>query len=266
MKHRIHVARQSLRRKIDECHRLDAELRELENDNFRVCVFGSARTGPDDPLYWTVYDLARSLADEGIDVITGGGPGLMEAANRGVRAASGGGASYGLPILLPSLSEDANRHLDIRSDHRRFSTRLDEFVRLSHAVVLAPGGVGTLLELGYIWQLIQLGEIEVRPVVLLNREFWQGLLDWSREQQLGNELLDLEDLQTLRLADTVEEALPLLLTAHREYQALAAAASAPAEIDSVERSVPVERPARRRSFAPSLTPRVVGQAAPGMAL
>jgi len=110
---------------------------------------------PQEPLYWTVYDLARRLAHEGIDIITGGGPGLMEAANRGVRAAENEALSYGLPLDLPSIHEPANPHLDVASRHRRFSSRLDEFMRLSHGVVFAPGGVGTLLEFGYVWQLLQ---------------------------------------------------------------------------------------------------------------
>src|SRR5437868_6012576 len=116
-------ARARLRRTIEEYVELDAELRALENTNYRVCIFGSARIKPQDPVYHQVFSLAQSLSERGIDVVTGGGPGLMEAANRGVSAAKRRrSTSYGLPLDMPSLPEKPNPHLDIKSAHKRFSS------------------------------------------------------------------------------------------------------------------------------------------------
>src|ERR1051326_8722724 len=186
----VDEVREQIRTTLEQYFRLESELQQLEKDRFRVCIFGSARIRPEDPTYQMVYDTARLLAGLNIDIVTGGGPGLMEAANRAVRDAHNElSQSIGLPTQLPRAHELANKHLDIKSEHRRFSSRLDEFMRLSHAVVVAPGGIGTMLELMYVWQLIQVGMVEQRPLVLLDRSFWNGLLAWMREQVLGHRLV-----------------------------------------------------------------------------
>src|SRR5438552_8409502 len=137
-------ARTRLQETLEEYCLLDTHLRALEDTNFRVCLFGSARITAADPLYHTVFDLSHALAARGMDVITGGGPGLMEAANAGVRSAQHEQSrSYSLTLDVPTLVELPNPHLDIKSSHKRFSSRPDEFVRLSHGVVVAPGGIGT---------------------------------------------------------------------------------------------------------------------------
>src|SRR5438132_3589734 len=111
----IDDVRDRLRGLLEEYVALDAELRKLEDTEFRVCIFGSARIRPEDPTYQMVYRLAKSLGELGVDIVTGGGPGLMEAANRGVQAAKNPRArSYGLPILLPRSNETPNKHLDIK--------------------------------------------------------------------------------------------------------------------------------------------------------
>src|SRR5947209_11973527 len=204
----IEDVRDRLRGLLDEYVALDAELRKLEEAWFRVCIFGSARIRPEDPTYQTVYQLAKSLAQLGVDIVTGGGPGLMEAANRGVQdARNERSKSYGLPIELPRSVETPNKHLDIKSQHKRFSSRLDEFMRLSHAVIVAPGGIGTMLELMYVWQLIQVGMVEERAVILLDRSMWNGLLDWMREQMLGRCFDAPHDFDPVRCVDTPQEAL-----------------------------------------------------------
>lgn len=211
-------ARERLRLTIDEYVRLDVELRALENTNYRVCIFGSARIRPQHPVYHAVFHLAQMLSEHGIDVVTGGGPGLMEAANRGVSAAKRRRSqSYGLPIDLPSLSEPPNPHLDIKSSHKRFSSRLDEFIRLSHAVVVAPGGIGTVLELMYAWQLLQLDAMEERPVILMGKEYWDGLLVWFREHAAGQSLMDTRDLRFIRTVDRPEEAMALIEESHAAF-------------------------------------------------
>ncbi len=213
-------ARERLRTTIEEYIRLDAELRSLENTNYRVCIFGSARIRPQEPLYREVFRLAQNLSQRGIDVVTGGGPGLMEAANRGVLAAKRRRSqSYGLPLDMPTLVEPANRHLDFKNAHKRFSSRLDEFIRLTHAAVIAPGGIGTLLELMYVWQLMQLDVIDPRPMVMVGREYWSGLLEWMREKPAAEELINPEDLDCVSLVDTPEEVLAILDASHAAFLA-----------------------------------------------
>jgi uncharacterized protein (TIGR00730 family) len=199
---------------------LDTALRKAQHHHFRVCLFGSARIQPNDAIYNMVYDLAGKLAHMGIDIVTGGGPGLMEAANRAVRDAKVKGSwSYGLPLNIPGLKEVANAHLDIKSMHSRFSSRLDEFMRLTDGVIVAPGGIGTILELFYVWQLLQLAMVDSRPVVLLESRFWEGLIDWMRDSALRHRLVSAEDLNYIHLADTPDEAIALIEPAYRRYLA-----------------------------------------------
>jgi uncharacterized protein (TIGR00730 family) len=210
--------REKLRRTLDEYASLERELQRLEGGQFRVCVFGSARIQPEDPVYQLVYRLSRALAELDVDVVTGGGPGLMEAANRGVQDARRAVArSIGLPIHLPNIREMANKHLDIKSEHRRFSSRLDEFMRLSHAVVVAPGGIGTLLELMFAWQLIQVGMVERREIILLDRALWQGLMDWMRREVLGRKFIAPTDFDWMHLVETPEEAVEIIRVSLLQY-------------------------------------------------
>jgi len=200
--------RERMRVLYNEYARAEQELSALQDTRFRVCIFGSARISPNDPTYKMVYLLAKTLGKLGIDIVTGGGPGLMEAANQGLKDAHEEGIySIGLPILLPHRKEISNSHLDIKNEHNRFSTRLDEFILLSHAVIVAPGGIGTLLELAYTWQLVQVEMIAPRAVILLGTEFWGGLLDWMRTHQLKRRFVEPEDLDFVHLADTQAEVL-----------------------------------------------------------
>lgn len=212
------ATRERLRVTVAEYVRLDEELRALDSRHFRVCIFGSARIPAGDARYEQTAELARRLALRGIDVVTGGGPGLMEAANRGAWDARRRRArSFGLPLDLPSLTEPANPHLHFSSAHKRFSSRLDEFIRLSHGVVVAPGGIGTLLELFYVWQLMQLDAMEPRPVVLLGVDYWGGLLGWVRSVPIEQQLADLRDVDSLHLTDSVDEVLQILGPAHDRF-------------------------------------------------
>lgn len=201
---------------------LEKELIGLSDNKFyRTCIFGSARIKADTKLYKDVSNLARYLAWEGIDVLTGGGPGLMEAANHG--AAFGRqerktrSMSYGLSIELP-FEPDANMHLDVKRHHHKFSSRLDDFMRLSHSIVVTPGGIGTVLELFFAWQLIQVKHIETRPIVLLDKEFWNGLLDWMNNFPLGRKLVSPGDFDVIKIVDTPEEAAELIVADHRQFR------------------------------------------------
>lgn len=203
----VEELRRKIQRNVNRYLTLEEQMSALERERFRVCIFGSARIRPEDPTYQLVYSTAKMLTEKHIDVVTGGGPGLMEAANRGVMEVEGRRSqSIGLTIQLPRSQELANKHLDIKSEHRRFSSRLDEFMWLSDAVIVAPGGIGTLLELVYVWQLLQVGMIDARPVVLLGRDMWEGLLEWMREEMLERKLVGPNDFQWLHCADTPAEA------------------------------------------------------------
>ena len=160
--------RKTLEKKITQLNDIIADidtlLTEMQTEYYRVSVFGSARIKANSPQFDQVYQLAYKLSMRGVDIVTGGGPGLMQAANKG--AQDGGqkvSRSIGLPIDLP-FETTANAHLDVKKQHKRFSSRLDEFMRISHAVIVTPGGIGTILELFYTWQLIQVQHIKPRPI------------------------------------------------------------------------------------------------------
>ncbi len=231
MKPTVDTVRAQIQRTLEQYFSLEEELQQLEAGRFRVCIFGSARIRPEHPTYQAVYRMSRLLAELGIDVVTGGGPGLMEAANLAVRDAVREAESeahqdiqsIGLTIYLPRSDELANKHLDIKSEHRRFSSRLDEFMRLSHAVIVAPGGIGTMLELAYVWQLIQVGLAEKRAVVLLDRDMWCPLLEWMRDKMLDRALISPHDLDYVQVVDTPEEALALIKPELEKFRARAAA-------------------------------------------
>ena len=147
-----------------------------------VTVFGSARTRPDDPLYETARGIGRRLADAGYAVITGGGPGAMEAANRGCR--EGGGLSVGCNIELPH-EQGMNPYVDLGVEFRYFFARKVMFVKYADGFVILPGGFGTLDELFEALTLIQTGKVRHFPVVLVGRSYWAGLLDWMRDTLLA---------------------------------------------------------------------------------
>ena len=188
---------------------LDTVITDMGTEFYRVSIFGSARIKPDTKEYKGVYTLAKELAENGADIVTGGGPGLMEAANAGVKEGSSSKSkSFGIRIDLP-FETTSNDHLDIRFYHKRFSSRLDEFMRISHAVVVTPGGIGTLLELLYTWQLIQVDHISARPIILVG-DMWNGFFDWIKSEPLKAQLLDKSDLDNIIIVKNVHEVTKLL--------------------------------------------------------
>lgn len=201
---------------------IENELRSLDDNRFyRVCIFGSARIKADTKAYNEVFTLARYLAWEGIDILTGGGPGLMEAANKGAQLGQSEkqsrSLSYGLSIQL-EFEPEPNMHLDVKRHHHRFSSRLDDFMRLSHAVVCTPGGIGTLLEFFFVWQLIQVKHLDARPIVLLEKDFWSGILDWMKTVPLERSLLGQKDFDVIHIVDTPEEVFEILSQHHKKFR------------------------------------------------
>ena len=187
---------------------LDALVTEIGTDYYRVSIFGSARIKPNTEEYMEVYDLAKKLAKNNADIVTGGGPGLMEAANAGAKDGSSKSKSFGLHVDLP-FETSPNEHLDITYHHKRFSSRLDEFMRISHAVIVTPGGIGTILELLYTWQLIQVSHISERPIILVGK-MGTGLLEWMKSEPLNKQLIDKSDFNNIKIVQNVDEVIVLL--------------------------------------------------------
>src|SRR5262245_35573287 len=177
-----------------------------------ISVFGSARTPPDDPMYGAARDLGRRLAEAGFAVITGGGPGIMEAANRGAHDA--GGLSIGCNIELPH-EQSLNPYVGLSINFRYFFCRKTMFVKYAEGFVLFPGGFGTLDELFEALTLIQTGKVQHFPVVLFGSAYWKGLLDWMRERVLGEGKVDPADLELLTVTDSPEEACRRVLDCYR---------------------------------------------------
>jgi len=168
-----------------------------------VSIFGSARTAPDDPYYQKAELLARLLAQKGFSVITGGGPGIMEAANKG--AAEAGGRSVGMNIRLP-FEQKPNPYANINIDYKYFFTRKVMFVKYAMAYVVLPGGFGTLDELFEALTLIQTKRIKSFPVILMGSEYWKGLFDWLRKTMLHGNKISPADLELFQIIDDPEEA------------------------------------------------------------
>jgi uncharacterized protein (TIGR00730 family) len=172
-------------------------------DRPAVTIFGSARITAGHPDYLAAVETGRAFAREGFAVVTGGGPGIMEAANLGAR--EGGGLSVGFNIELPH-EQDSNPYLDISLTFRHFYARKTMFVKAAEGFVVFPGGFGTLDELYEALTLIQTGKIVHFPVVLFRRSHWEGALGWTRERLLGEGLVSDADLELLSVTDDPEEA------------------------------------------------------------
>ena len=175
-----------------------------------ISVFGSARTKPEDPNYQLAVDVAKRLVDAGFGVITGGGPGIMEAANKG--AYMNGGLSVGLNINLP-FEQSHNPYIDPDKniDHRYFFVRKVMFVKYAQAFVAMPGGFGTLDELFEVLTLIQTKKITNVPVILVGKEFWQGLVDWVKNTMLDKyNNISAKDMDMIPITDDVDEVVQII--------------------------------------------------------
>ena len=174
-----------------------------------VSIFGSARTTSDDPQYNLTIDIAEEIVKSGLGVITGGGPGIMEAANLGAK--KGGGTSVGLNINLP-LEQKNNHYIDEDKliNFEYFFVRKVMFVKYSQGFVVMPGGLGTLDELFEALTLIQTEKIKKFPILLVGNEYWSGLLEWIKSVLLKEKKIDIDDLNLIQLVDSKEEVLEQL--------------------------------------------------------
>jgi len=200
-------------------------LRRTTRQNYRVTIFGSARLQPNTSAYDGVKKLAAELTGMGCDILTGGGPGLMQAANEGAHsvAEKGSSRSIGINIELP-FEQSVNPFVSQAYTHRTFFSRLHHFMIVSDAFIVTPGGIGTLLELSLAWQLLQVNHLYNTPLILVGK-MWEGFLDWSRQAMLieGSELASADDFKVPRCVNTVEDALAIV----RENRAAWLAAQSP---------------------------------------
>ncbi len=177
-----------------------------------ISVFGSARTPRDDPAYAAAERLGRTLAEAGFAVITGGGPGVMEAANKG--ASEAGGVSVGLGIELP-FEAGLNEYVDRGLNFRYFFARKTMFVKYAQGFVVLPGGFGTFDELFEALTLVQTEKVTSFPIVLVGTSYWSGLIDWIRDTVLAEGKISAPDLDMFRLTDDVEEAVEVMVAAQQ---------------------------------------------------
>jgi uncharacterized protein (TIGR00730 family) len=180
-----------------------------------VTIFGSARTHPDDPQYAAAQEVARLLALEGFAIITGAGPGIMEAANRGAKLA--GGRSIGCNIELP-FEQGANPYVDTLINFRYFFVRKTMFIKYSNAFIIFPGGFGTLDEAFEALTLIQTGKIYQFPVILFGRHYWAGLIRWIQTRVLGEQKISPGDVDLMIMTDDPAEAVKIVVQAYEAQQ------------------------------------------------
>ncbi len=172
-----------------------------------VSIFGSARVKEEDRTYKITYEIAKQLAESGYSIITGGGPGIMEAGNRGAR--EGGGKSVGLHIHLP-LEQRPNDYINIRCDFRYFFVRKVMFIKYAMAYIVMPGGFGTLDEFSEALLLTQTKRIKPFPIILVDREFWNPLIEWFKESLLKRQYIKEGDLDIFTTLDDPEEVVALI--------------------------------------------------------
>ena len=183
-----------------------------------VTLFGSARVRDDHPYYAAAVEVGRRFAQAGFTVVTGGGPGIMEAANRGAR--EGGGLSVGFNIDLPH-EQNSNPYLDVSLTFRHFYARKTMFVKAAEGFVIFPGGFGTLDELFEALTLIQTEKVLHFPVVLFDSDYWEGMLTWLRERPLAEGMISTEDFELLHLTDSPEDAVARVVDAYERRHPVA---------------------------------------------
>lgn len=192
-------------------------LRPTVRDRYRVSIFGSARVKPGTFGYEETKRVAKSLAEMGCDIITGGGPGLMQAANEGAASIPERSRSYGIRVDLP-FEQNVNAFVSQAYEHRTFFTRLHQFVIASDAFIVAPGGIGTVLEMTMIWQLLQVRHLQNVPLILVGK-MWPGLIEWAKASMLSTDppLANPEDLTIPLCVVDADQAITLICQHHATW-------------------------------------------------
>jgi uncharacterized protein (TIGR00730 family) len=192
-------------------------LKPSRRDRYRVTIFGSARANAGTFGYEETKRAAAALAEMGCDIITGGGPGLMQAANEGAATAPERAQSVGIRVDLP-FEQEVNAFVTQAFEHRTFFTRLHQFVLASDAFIVAPGGIGTVLETTMIWQLLQVRHLQDTPLILVGK-MWPGLIEWARDSMLTVDppLANVEDMAIPRCVANADEAIAVVRTHHQRW-------------------------------------------------
>lgn len=193
-------------------------LRPTKRAHYCVTIFGSARAKPGSFAYEQVEQIAKSLASMGCDIITGGGPGLMQAANEGAAdvGAPQRSRSVGIRVNLP-FEQSVNPFVTEAYEHETFFSRLHHFILASDAFIIVPGGIGTTLEAAMVWQLLQVGHIKKDTPLIFVGKMWVGFLEWTRNQFLPNQLVNPEDLEIPFCVNTAQEAVVILQKYHENW-------------------------------------------------
>jgi uncharacterized protein (TIGR00730 family) len=194
-----------------------SRLRPTRRERYRVAIFGSARAKPGTHVYEEVKRAAAAFTDMGCDIVTGGGPGLMQAANEGAASAGKANRSLGIRVDLP-FEQEVNPFVELAFEHRTFFSRLQHFVIASDAFVVVPGGIGTVLEMLMIWQLLQVRHVEKIPLILVGT-MWNGLVEWAKTSMLDPRLhlANAEDLDIPRCLATADEAIAVVRELHAQW-------------------------------------------------
>jgi uncharacterized protein (TIGR00730 family) len=194
-------------------------LRPSKRERYRVAIFGSARAEPGTFAYEEVKRAAAAFAAMGCDIVTGGGPGLMQAANEGAAGVGARLGSVGIRVELP-FEQDVNPFVEQAFEHKTFFTRLHHFVIASDAFVVVPGGIGTVLETLMIWQLLQVRHVDNVPLILVGK-MWKGLVDWATASMLDSRLhlANPEDLKIPQCLETADEAIAVVSELHAKWRA-----------------------------------------------
>jgi uncharacterized protein (TIGR00730 family) len=192
-------------------------LQPTHRSRYRVTIFGSARAKPGSFAYEETKRVAAALAELGCDIMTGGGPGLMQAANEGTEIGDARSNSVGIRVDLP-FEQDVNPFVKMAFEHRTFFTRLHHFVLASDAFIVAPGGIGTVLETAMVWQLLQVRHLEKTPLILVGN-MWNGFIDWARDSMLSFEtpLAGAEDFDIPQCVADSAEAIAIIREHHAEW-------------------------------------------------
>ena len=212
-------------------------LRPSRRERYRVSIFGSARVQRGSFGYNEPKRAAKALAEMGCDIITGGGPGLMQAANEGASSAPQRSRSYGIRVELP-FEQNVNAFVSQAFEHRTFFTRLHQFVIASDAFIVAPGGIGTVLEMMMIWQLLQVRHLQNTPLILVGK-MWPGLIEWAKSSMLSTDspLANPKDMTIPVCVPNADKAIALIRKHHRAWLA------------GQKRSSKSTRPSKRRRAA-----------------
>jgi len=192
-------------------------LKPTRRDRYRVTIFGSARAKPGTVAYEETKRVSAALAEMGCDIITGGGPGLMQAANEGAELAPEHSHSVGIRVDLP-FEQEVNPFVELAFEHKTFFTRLHHFVLASDAFIVAPGGIGTVLETTMIWQLLQVRHLDATPLILVGK-MWPGFVEWARTAMLEFEtpLASAADFNIPQCVATGDDAIAIIREHHAKW-------------------------------------------------